>query len=138
MNARRGTSVAGAVACLATLLILTAPVLIIQASEEPVSAYYTSGTIGAGGIGFLALLGIIVFLSGERGNADPATIAGISVVLSFSLVSLAVVWFLSIGETLLFGFSAQYSWLEWHPLAVIVTGLATLGASGGYAAAVLD
>lgn len=138
MDTRRGTSLTGAVGCLATLLVLATPVVIIEGSEEPVSAYYTSGTVGAGGIGFLAIIGIIVFLSGERGNANPATIAGISVVVSVSLVSFAVLWFSSIGDTLLFSFSSQYSWLEWHPLAVLATGLATLGASGGYAAAVID
>ncbi|ERH04051.1 MAG: hypothetical protein J07HR59_01178 [Halorubrum sp. J07HR59] len=138
MNRRQKTSFAGAVACLVTLFVLVIPVITIRGTQQPLGAYYASGPVGAGGIGFFALLGIVVFLSGERGSADPATVAGISLVLSLALVSLAVLWFFSIGDTLLFSFSNQHSWLEWHPVAVIATGLVILAASGGYTAAVIE
>lgn len=133
MDVRRIAPIAGAVACLLTVLVLVVPFLVVEGHDQLVSDYYTAGPTGAGGIVFLALLGVVIFLSGERGAADTETIAGVSLVLGLAIFGLAVVWWLNIPDSLLFSFPPEYSWIENHPLAVVGTTFLVVAAGAGYA-----
>lgn len=138
MDLRRIAPIGGAVACLLTALVVIVPFLAIEGQGQLVSDYYSAGPIGAGGIVFLALLGVVIFLSGERGAADRETIAGVSLVLSVTIFAIAVIWWLSISNTLLFSFPSEYNWIQNHPPAVVATTLLVVLAGAGYAKAILD
>lgn len=133
MNVRDLARVVGIGASVATVLVLVAPYVVVTGQQNLLLAYYAAGPIGAGGIGLFALLSAVVFASIERGNVDPGTLAGVVVVLGISTVLLAVVWELAIDPTVRYGFSAEYRWIEWHSLAVIVTSLPIPVCAGVYA-----
>jgi len=137
MDLRRVAPVAGAVACLSTALVLVAPFLLIEGQGDLLGDYYGSGPVGAGAVGFLAVIGAVVFLAGERGNADPETIGGVTVVLGTALLGLAGLWYAGIDENVLFSFPAPYGWLENHAPAVLACTVGVLGSGVAYAYAVL-
>lgn len=133
MDAARSLSSLGAAACLAVALVLVVPALVVEAPEHLVRDYYTAGPTGAAGVGFFAAVGVVVFLSGERGRADPPLVAGLASVLGVALVVLAGIWALSLPDTLVFSFPAEYDWIQYHRYVVLALSLVVLAAAGGYA-----
>ncbi|AUX09733.1 hypothetical protein AArcSl_2108 [Halalkaliarchaeum desulfuricum] len=133
MDTARTLSTLGALACLLVILVLGVPALVIEAPDHLLTDYYTAGPTGAVGIGFFAAIGVVVFLSGERGRADPPLVAGLSVVLGVALVALAGVWHLSLDETLVYSFPAEYDWIQHHGAVVLALTVLVLGAAAGYA-----
>ncbi|MBP1921307.1 drug/metabolite transporter (DMT)-like permease [Halorubrum alkaliphilum] len=120
MNVRARSRQAGIVASVAGVLLLLAPYAIVSGFETQIAGYYAAGPVGAWGIALFALLTAVVFASVERGNVDPATLAGVLVVLAAVTPLLAILWYLSIDPTRMF---AEYGWLEWHAPAVIAVVL---------------
>ncbi|XVH30994.1 DUF7548 family protein [Haloferacaceae archaeon DSL9] len=137
MQLARVSSYLGALACLVVAVALAVPYLVVEGQPELLSAYYTAGPLGAAGTGFLAVLGVVIFLSGERGSADPELIAGIVIALGVALFVFTVLWAVSISESVLFSFPPEYAWLEYHRWAVAVPALVVLAAAIGYTRAVL-
>lgn len=133
MNAARALSSLGAVACLLVVVVLAAPALVVEGVEELLRDYYTAGPTGAVGIGFFAAIGVVVFLSGERGSADPPIVAGLATVLGLALVVLTAVWIVSMDSTTVFSFPVEYDWIEYHRYVVLGLSLFALVAAGGYA-----
>jgi hypothetical protein len=133
MDLQRAASAAGIVACLLLVVVGFAPAVLVEAAG--VGAYYASGPVGLTAVGFLALVGVIVFLSGRQGRADPATVAGVTVVLGVALAGLSALWAVSIDPTLLFSFPSQYAWLATHRWAVPAVALAVPVAAAVYARA---
>ncbi|WP_101296477.1 DUF7548 family protein [Halegenticoccus soli] len=119
----------GAVACLVLLAALAAPYAFLSAPEVGLAEYYASGPIGAAALAFFALVGVVVFLAGRNGSADPDVAAGIALVLGVSALGLSLLWALSINQTLLFSFPPEDAWLEYHRWAVVAAaGLVALSA----------
>jgi len=137
MDLRRAAPPAGAAVCAATVLVLAAPFLLVEGHGRLVGDYYAAGPVGAGGVGFLATLGIVVFLSADRGTLDPETMAGLLVVVGLGLVGLAAAWYVSIDVGLLFSFPPEYAWIERHPAAVLAVSAGAPVAAAGYARAVV-
>jgi hypothetical protein len=135
MDLLRTAPTVGIVASLLLLLVGFVPAVIVEANG--VGAYYASGPVGLPAVGFLALLAVVVFLSGRQGRTDPATVAGFTVVLGVAVTLLAVLWAVSIDPTVLFSFPAEYAWLAWHRWAVPVVAAGVLVGGALYSRAVL-
>lgn len=135
MNAEEAAPGVGIVGCLAVLLAMAAPYLLVSDPGTGLPVYYRAGPVGAGVVGFLALLSVVVFLAGRRGRTDPPTAAGIALVVGVAMVLLAVLWALSVPPEIAFGFPA--AWMGWHRWAVVALTVVVPVAGGAYARAVV-
>jgi len=86
----------GVVACLAALAAMGAPYVLISEPGTGLPIYYGAGPLGAGAVAFLAVIQPIVLLSGTRGRADPATAAGVAVVVGFAMLGIVLAWAFSV------------------------------------------
>jgi fermentation-respiration switch protein FrsA (DUF1100 family) len=125
----------GAIACGLLALVVFLPYLLVSGQETLLASYYAAGPVGATAVGFLALLNLVVFLSGSRGSADPDLTAGIALVLAVVGVALALLWTVSVDATLLFSFPSEYAWIEYHRWIVVVASLAVAADAVVYARA---
>lgn len=133
MDVERVAPWVGILGCLAALAALTAPFALVDAPGADLGAYYAAGTVGGGGLAFLAVLSIVVFLAGQRGRADPTTAAGVVVVLGAAMVGVAALWATSIDPTLLYSFPPSAAWLEYHRWVVVALAAVVAVAAGAYA-----
>lgn len=137
MELDRAASTLGTVASLALAALVFAPYVLVTERRTGLFAYYAAGPVGASAVGFLALLCVVVFLSGRHERRPPDLIAGVSVVLGVALLVLAVLWATAVDSTVLYSFPPRYAWLSTHRWAV-VGGSVLVAASGGlYAKTVL-
>ena len=127
---------AGVVGGLAVLLALGAPYALLT-DPSGLGPYYAAGPVGGGGIAFLAVLAVVVFLAGTRGSADPETAAGVAFVLSLALVAVSALWAVGLDPNLVFSFEAADAWMEFHRWSVVGAALVVLGGALGYTRAVL-
>ncbi|MUV56272.1 hypothetical protein SAMN04487947_1365 [Halogeometricum rufum] len=123
----------GTVASLLLAVVVFAPALLIAETQVGVADYYAAGPIGVSVVGFLGFVGVVVFLAGIQERTEPATVAGLTLVLGVAMVAFAATWAFSIDETLLFSFPAQYAWIENHRWAVLVLAAVVPVAAAGYA-----
>ena len=137
MDLARIVPYVGALSCLVLAIVLSAPYLLVNSEAMLLGSYYGAGPVGIAGAVFLSLLGVVIFLSGERGQADPELIAGIMAVVGVVLFGMTVLWAVSITDTIVFSFPSEYSWIEYHPM--LSAGMSAIVAvTGGlYAWAVL-
>ena len=135
MEQDRLLAYAGAGACVVLLVVLAAPFALLEQPGTGLSVYYQSGPVGAAASAFLAVIGIVVFLSGERGSADPVTVAGIAVTLAGGLALLTVWWALAVDPENVLSFTA--AWMGWHRWVVLAVSLAVFASAVGYAREVL-
>lgn len=130
--------VAGIVGCLATLVALAAPYVLIAEPGTGLSVYYASGPVGAWGTGFLATLLVVVFLSGKQRRTAPATVAGVAVVAGLGLLALTAVWALAVNPENILSFPPSADWMTSHRWVVLAcTGLVA-GSAAAYARASLS
>ncbi|MDS0298359.1 hypothetical protein NDI76_06370 [Halogeometricum sp. S1BR25-6] len=127
----------GAVASLLLAVVVFAPALVISAGSGLVADYYAAGPVGVSVVGFLGLLSVVVFLAGAQERTEPATVAGLTLVLGVAMLSFALLWALSIDQTLLFSFPAEYAWIENHRWVVVAVCAAVPVSAGAYARGVL-
>lgn len=133
MDTARLFSLLGAGTCLLVVLVLAVPGLVISGAETLLWDYYTAGPTGGLGIGFFALIGVVVFLSGEHGRADPPLVAGIALAIGVAIVVLSGIWLISISQTLVFSFPVRYEWIQYHRYVVFGISIVVLLAAGWYA-----
>ncbi|SDM18750.1 hypothetical protein SAMN04487949_1203 [Halogranum gelatinilyticum] len=127
----------GVVACAALLVTLGVPYVAVSEPGTVLSEYYASGAVGVGGVAFLAVLTVVVFLSGTRGTADPALVSGIALVLGVVTLALAALWALAVDETLLFNLPASAAWMTSHRWVVVAVAAVVPISAAGYARGVL-
>lgn len=127
----------GVGACVALLVALAIPYVLITDAGSTLGAYYASGPVGGGGIAFMALLTVVVLLSGTRGTAEPDLVAGIALVLGVVTLALAVVWAVSIDSTVLFSFPPSAAWIANHRWVVVAVATLVPVSAAGYARGVL-
>ncbi|WP_313695814.1 DUF7548 family protein [Halorarum halobium] len=137
MDMQDAAPVAGIGGCLATLLALAAPYVLISEPGTGLTVYYASGPLGAAGIGFLAALLVVVFLSGKQGRTAPDTVAGIAVVASFGLFVLTLLWALSVDPTNVLSFPASARWMTGHRWILLACSALVPVAGAAYVWAVL-
>ena len=123
----------GAVASLVFTVVAAAPYVLVTGQTELLGAYYGAGPFGLTGGIFLAILGVVIFLSGVRGQADPTLVAGIMLAVGLAIFGLTAAWTLLLPSEVIYSFPAQYDWLEFHPWATLVASGLIGGAAAGYA-----
>ncbi|WP_410765169.1 hypothetical protein [Haloferax sp. DFSO60] len=137
MDVERLAPTVGLVGAVCLVGAVALPGIVIAPGGGPTASYYASGPIGLSIVGLLAMLSVIVFLSGRQNRTDPATAAGLALVLSLAMLSIATIWAFSINPTVLFSFEQEYSWLEYHRWSVLAAALLTFVGAAGYARSVL-
>jgi len=128
---------AGIAACVGLLAALAAPFLLIDAPGTGLAVYYSSGTLGVGGVAFLAVLLVVVFLSGKQRRRSADTVAGVAVVAALGLLALAAAWALAVDVRNLYSFPASAGWIVYHRWLVLALAALVPASAGAYARAVL-
>ncbi|KAB1188908.1 MULTISPECIES: hypothetical protein [Haloferax] len=133
MDTERLASTVGLVGALLLAIVIAVPAVAVEPGAGEMATYYASGPFGIAIVGMLALLVVIVFLSGRQERTDPAVAAGLALVMSVAMVGLSVLWSLTIDPTVLFSFPEQYAWLSNHRWAVVGASLVTFAGAAMYA-----
>ncbi|MFB6083920.1 MAG: hypothetical protein ABEJ94_06730 [Halorientalis sp.] len=84
----------GIVGCLAVLLALGAPYVLLEDAGS-VGPYYGSGVVNPLLAGLFALITLIALAAGREGRSDPAMAAGVALVLGAAITVIAVAWALT-------------------------------------------
>ena len=130
MDTARVAPWAGVAASVLTLAALAAPYALLSESGG-LGVYYSSGLFGAWGFAFLALVAIVGFLAGERGNASPEVAAGVVLVLGLAMLGLAVAWAVAVPSEVVYSLPA--AWMESHRWVVVVVVAAVPVSAAAYA-----
>lgn len=125
----RSAPYVGVAACLAVLLALAAPFVLLSQPGTGLTLYYNAGPFGAAGVAFLAIVGPVIFLSGERGAADPDLASGVTLAVGIALFALTILWAVNVDRGNVLSFSA--AWMGWHRWLVV--GLAGVVAASAVA-----
>ena len=135
MDTARVAPWVGVAASVATLAGVAVPYALISEPGTGLGLYYAAGPFGAWGFAFLALVAIVGFLAGERGNASPEVAAGVALVVGLAMLGLAVSWAASVPSEVVLSFPA--AWMGSHRWVVLaVVGLVPVSAAA-YARAVV-
>lgn len=110
---------------------LAAPTVLLTDTGTGLGLYYSAGPFGVGVVGFLAVLLVIVFLSGAQERTDPATVAGVALVGTGALVAFTAVWASAVDPENVLSFPA--AWMGWHRWATLAVTLVAFLAAGVYA-----
>ncbi|MFB6303712.1 MAG: hypothetical protein ABEH47_00975 [Haloferacaceae archaeon] len=135
MDPEEAAPAAGIAGCVAVVLAMAAPYVLVGDTGTGLPIYYGAGAVGGGVVAFLALLSVVVFLAGARGRTDPPTAAGITLVVGVAMVLLALLWALAVPQEVVFSFPA--AWMGWHRWAVVALTATVPAAAAVYARAVL-
>lgn len=130
-------ALAGAVASALLGLVVLLPAAVVSGAGPTLSAYYAAGPFGLWAVGFLALLGVVVFLAARRDHTDPATVAGIGVVVGLGAFLFGALWALTLDPTVLYSFPSEAAWLATHRWVVPLSGLLVAGIAAALARATL-
>lgn len=125
----------GIAACLLLVGLLAAPYLLLSSPGTGLGVYYSSGPLGAGGVGFLAVLLVVVFLSGRQRRRAPDTVAGVALVGALAATLFALLWAASVDPDNVYSFSAQ--WMAYHRWLVAGASVLPTAAAAVYARAVV-
>jgi hypothetical protein len=125
----------GSGACVACVAALVAPFVLIPDPGTELGLYYAFGLAGGTAAGFLAPVTVVVFLAGRRGRTDPATAAGLTLVLGLAMVAFSVSWALAVDPELVYSFPA--AWMGYHRWVVLGVAALVPVSAAAYARAVL-
>ena len=134
MELDRAAGYGGIAAAVLVLILGFVPYLL--GSPAAVSAYYTGAPVGPPMVALFAVLECVVLLAGLRRRSDPATVAGIAVVLGLFATIIAWWWALAI-EAALAGGVTQLDLFRNHRWAVAIAASLQAAAAIGYGKAVL-
>ncbi|AQL43948.1 hypothetical protein BV210_15105 [Halorientalis sp. IM1011] len=95
MDDLRIAPLVGIVGCLAVLLALAAPYVLVE-DVAGVGLYYGSGAINPLLAGLFAAVALIALAAGREGRSDPALSAGVALVLGAVIAVIAVAWALTV------------------------------------------
>lgn len=126
-------ALAGAAASAVVGVVVLVPALVVAGAGTTLSAYYAAGPFGLWAVGFLAVLGVVVFLAARQGHTDPVTVAGVAAVVGVGLLGFSVVWALALDPTVLYSFPAEYAWLATHRWLVPVSSVLVAAAGAALA-----
>ncbi|WP_396613150.1 hypothetical protein ACH9L7_07790 [Haloferax sp. S1W] len=137
MDVERTASIVGLVGTVLLAAAVAVPAVVVESGAGPMAAYYASGPFGIAVVGLLALIEVIVLLSGRQERTDPAMAAGLAFVLSLAMLGISATWAFTIDPTVLFSFPEQYSWISNHRWAVLAAAALTVVGTAGYARSVV-
>jgi len=121
MNGLRTGPTVGIVGCVAYLLVLVVPYLIVETTTA-VGAYYGAGALSPAVAAVFALLAIIVLAAGREGRTDPSLAAGAALVLGVFIVGLSLVWATTVPVSLVLGLT-ESTLIEQHRWAVVAAAV---------------
>jgi hypothetical protein len=107
--------------CLAYLLVLAVPYLIVETTSA-VGAYYGSGALTPVVPGVFALVGVILFAAGREGRTDPGVAAGAGLVLGLFVLGLSVLWAATVPVSLVLGLT-ESTLIEHHRWVVVAVAI---------------
>lgn len=131
MEGTRLAPTAGVAASLAVLAALAAALPLVDGSSA-LLAYYAGGSVNGLGAGLFALVAIIVFAAGREGRSDPATAAGVALVLGAFAAVLAVLWAATVPSSLVLQLGTA-TILEFHRWLVALVSLGLPASAAWYA-----
>jgi len=135
MDRTRLAPLVGIVGCLLYAGLLVVPyVLVPGSSGTAVGLYYNSGGINPVVGGFFALIAVIVFAAGREDRSPPDLVAGAALVLGLFMTTLALVWALTVPQSVVTQLSTA-TILQYHRGALVVTTLAVPAVAVWYARA---
>lgn len=134
MNRERVVPEIGAAACLAVVLLVLLPYLVVDATG--LGVYYDAGPVGPPVLALLAGVAAVALLAAARGRSDPATVAGLALVVGLVTTVLALLWALAVTPDVVGGLS-ELAALEYHRWAVVAACAAVTASAGWYARLVL-
>ncbi len=135
-NPSRLATVAAAVAAVLAVVVFT-PLLLVSGAGSTLGAYYAAGPFGLTAVGLLALVAVVVFLSVGQPHTDELLLSGASLVVAVGALLLAVLWVVTLDQTVLFSFPSEYAWIANHRWAVLLTALCLTVVAGLQAQAAL-
>jgi len=121
MNGLRTGPTVGIVGCVAYLVALLAPYLIVETTSA-VGAYYNAGALSPAIAAVFALLTIIVLAAGREGRTDPSVAAGAGLVLGVVILGLSLVWATPVPVSLVLGLT-ESTLIESHRWAVVAAAV---------------
>lgn len=121
MNGLRTGPTVGIVGCVAYLVVLVVPYLVVETTSA-VGAYYSSGALSPAIAAVFALIGIIVLAAGREGRTDPSVAAGAGLVLGLFVVGLSLLWATTVPVSLVLGLT-DATVIEYHRWAVVAAAL---------------
>lgn len=98
MKLDRFAPVIGLMACLAVLITIIVPYVVVP--PQGVSAYYDVTIVGPLVVGLIAVLTAIAFIAGLTGRFSPAMIAGATLIFGLVMVVLAAYWAVAVPPSL--------------------------------------
>lgn len=130
MDLTRRTGQLGVVACLALLVVVIAPyVLLPDDASTGLAVYYDAGFFGPRLIGVFAVIAMVILGAGIGERSDPVTVAGAALVIGLFLTLMSVEWILSMPADATTGITTQ-DWLAYHRWLVLgFSGLVGLSAA---------
>ena len=121
MNGLRTGPTVGIVGCVAYLLVLVVPYLIVETTSA-VGAYYGAGDLSPAVAAVFALLTIIVLAAGREGRTDPSLAAGAALVLGVFIVGLSLLWATTVPTSLVLGLT-ESTLIEHHRWVVVAAAV---------------
>lgn len=134
MERPKRAALAGAGACLVTVLAVVVPYL-LPTLPGALAEYYGAGAVGPLAVALLALVGAVAFASGAYERTDPDLVSGLLLVAGAASFLIALEWALALGSTTVnITTPASPVSLSLHPWVVLLGTLAWTVAAAWYAA----
>lgn len=119
MDLARRAPQLGIAACLAVLVAVIAPyVLLPESASTGLAVYYRAGVFGPTAIGVFAAVNVVVLGAGARGRSDPVTVAGAALVIGLVMTLMSIGWIVPMSPDASTGITTQ-DWLAYHRWAIL-------------------
>ena len=110
----------GIVACLAVLLVLAFPYVIID--PNAVSTYYGSGAFNPLFAGLFAIIGVIIFAAGREERSNPELAAGIGLVFGIFVLAYTILWAVTVDIGVVSTLTSVTAF-KYHRYVLVLTAL---------------
>lgn len=98
-------------ACFAVVVLVLLPYLLVDSTA--VATYYDAGPVGPPVLALLAGVAGVALLAAARDRSDPATVAGVALVVGLATTALALTWALAVAPDVVGGLG-EAALLESH------------------------
>ncbi|WP_254543590.1 DUF7548 family protein [Halomarina pelagica] len=118
MDDARLAPAVGITACLAVVVVLALPYLLVD-SARAVGAYYAEGVLDPQFAGLFALVCVIVFAAGRQDRSDPALAAGAALVFGLFILLFCLLWALTVPTDLVLSLTRDTT-IQYHRYLLVV------------------